>query len=60
MENIKQYITKTITGIHNLNILFDSIECYNILDEDFDYYLEEQHDNPLLNVYFIQYFKTIN
>ena len=60
MENNKQYITKTITGIINLNLFFDSLEYLNILDEDFDYYLEEKHDNPLNNVYFIQYLETIN
>ena len=30
----------------------------NIKDEDFDYYLEEKHTNPLDNIYFIQYFIT--
>jgi hypothetical protein len=60
MENNKQYITKTITGIINLNLFFESIKDLNILDEDFDYYLEEKHDNPLNNVYFIQYLQTIN
>ena len=60
MENNKQYITKQITGIINLNLFFDSLEYLNILDEDFDYYLDEQHDNPLDNIYFVQYFETIN
>jgi hypothetical protein len=60
MENNKQYITKTITGIINLNLFFESIKDLNILDEDFDYYLDEQHDNPLDNIYFVQYFETIN
>ena len=60
MENNKQYITKQITGIINLNLFFESIKDLNILDEDFDYYLDEQHDNPLDNIYFIQYFETIN
>ncbi len=60
MENNKQYITKTITGIINLNLFFESIKDLNIKDEDFDYYLEEKHDNPLNNVYFIQYLETIN
>ena len=60
MENNKQYITKQIKGIINLNLFFDSLEYLNILDEDFDYYLEEKHDNPLNNVYFIQYLETIN
>ena len=60
MENNKQYITKQIKGIINLNIFFESIKDLNIKDEDFDYYLEEQHDNPLDNIYFIQYFETIN
>ena len=60
MENNKQYITKQIKGIINLNLFFDSLEYLNILDEDFDYYLEEKHDNPLNNVYFIQYLQTIN
>ena len=58
MENNKQYITKQIKGIINLNLFFDSLEYLNILDEDFDYYLDEQHDNPLDNIYFIQYFIT--
>jgi hypothetical protein len=60
MENNKQYITKQIKGIINLNLFFDSLEYLNILDEDFDYYLDEQHDNPLDNIYFVQYFETIN
>ena len=60
MENNKQYITKQIKGIINLNLFFESIKDLNIKDEDFDYYLDEQHDNPLDNIYFIQYFKTIN
>ena len=60
MENNKQYITKQIKGIINLNIFFESIKDLNIKDEDFDYYLDEQHDNPLDNIYFIQYFETIN
>tara|TARA_R110002110_G_scaffold14201_2_gene66594 strand:- start:101 stop:283 length:183 start_codon:yes stop_codon:yes gene_type:complete len=60
MENNKQYITKQIKGIINLNLFFESIKDLNIKDEDFDYYLEEQHDNPLDNIYFIQYFETIN
>ena len=60
MENNKQYITKQIKGIIYLNLFFDSLEYLNILDEDFDYYLEEKHDNPLNNVYFIQYLQTIN
>ena len=60
MENNKQYITKQITGIINLNLFFESIKDLNILDEDFDYYLKEKHDNPLNNVYFIQYLETIN
>ena len=60
MENNKQYITKQIKGIINLNLFFESIQDLNIKDEDFDYYLEEQHDNPLDNIYFIQYFETIN
>jgi hypothetical protein len=60
MENNKQYITKSIKGIINLNIFFESIKDLNIKDEDFDYYLDEQHDNPLDNIYFIQYFETIN
>jgi hypothetical protein len=60
MENNKQYITKQITGIINLNLFFESIKDLNILDEDFDYYLDEQHDNPLDNIYFVQYFETIN
>ena len=60
MENNKQYITKQITGIINLNLFFESIKDLNIKDEDFDYYLDEQHDNPLDNIYFVQYFETIN
>ena len=60
MENNKQYLTKTITGIINLNLFFESITDLNIKDEDFDYYHEEKHDNPLNNVYFIQYLETIN
>ncbi len=60
MENNKQYITKQITGIINLNLFFESIKDLNIKDEDFDYYLDEQHPNPLNNVYFIQYLETIN
>ena len=60
MENNKQYITKQIKGIINLNIFFESIKDLNIKDEDFDYYLDEQHDNPLDNIYFVQYFETIN
>jgi hypothetical protein len=60
MENNKQYITKQIKGIINLNLFFDSLEYLNILDEDFDYYLDEQHDNPLDNIYFVQYYETIN
>jgi len=60
MENNKQYITKQIKGIINLNLFFESIKDLNIKDEDFDYYLDEQHDNPLDNIYFIQYFETIN
>jgi|TARA_R110000850_G_scaffold181593_1_gene307019 hypothetical protein len=58
MENNKQYITKQITGIINLNLFFESIKDLNIKDEDFDYYLDEQHPNPLDNIYFIQYFIT--
>ena len=58
MENNKQYITKQIKGIINLNLFFESIKDLNIKDEDFDYYLDEQHDNPLDNIYFIQYFIT--
>ena len=60
MENNKQYITKQIKGIINLNLFFESIKDLNIKDEDFDYYLDEQHDNPLDNIYFVQYFETIN
>ena len=60
MENNKQYITKQIKGIINLNLFFESIKDLNIKDEDFDYFLDEQHDNPLDNIYFIQYFETIN
>ncbi len=46
MENNKQYITKQIKGIINLNLFFESIKDLNIKDEDFDYYLEEKQLPP--------------